>query len=1217
MSVVHAVLDHRSGRRLALKVLREPRPERLSVLKKEFRRVAGLVHPNLVHMHELFAGPDGTFFTMELIEGRRLWSWIREPHFAERNEAPMTRPRGYDQPPTPIQSELAWSRLQEVAQQLAAGLCALHARDILHGDVKPSNALIRPDGTVVVLDFGLSRSLRDRRPNPSGRVGGTLAYMAPEQFGSRGAGPATDWYAFGATLFELATGCLPYGGSENDFYQAKTRRAPPRPLTSVAPEAPPGFADLLDALLDPEPRLRPKADAILASLGLRADVGSETLPDLQRIKQPPIGRDATMAFLESGMVEAAADGRALRELCGVSGIGKSTVARWFCARARSKGGVIFRGACYERESVPFKAFDHLIDRLVDRIARRGPAGRVAVVPARRRALLRLFPGFRRVEEFQTAEEDSVEPTADSAAVRRDAFAALSDLIERYAGGRPIVICLDDVQWADRDSAALAAHLLSAAKTPLMILLCRRPEGKAPDLQKFAGEIPLPRLRSHTLGRLGPEHARAIAKRALGPGAVPDELVESVVRESDGSPFWLEQLGQFSRTTVDLGPEGAGVPRNAARNPLQGMLRSAIDACPAEARDLLITLAAAGRPLSRSLAEEIEGGPVSRWADRLSEVGLVVVRRTENGAALEVRHGRVADAALEGVAAEARQGVHERIAEGLLATAGDAAEISSHLFAAGQPTRAASFALRGARDACAVLAFGRAARLLQVALEHETDAAKAIDLTVELGEVLASDSQGAEAAEAYLSAAGRVHGSRSLELRHRAAEQLMRSGRVDRGRELLESLLEGQGMRIHRSPNMALLNLLLGRARLRVRGTEFVEQREADIEPAVLSRIDSAWSAAVTLGLVDAVSAAAFQVQGLLLALKVGEPSRVGRALGAEAVFHAVFGERDRANALLDRYQTIVDELNDPAARAALALARSVAAYQRGAWASSFKWSSRCMEYLAGLRANLAWTRSTAVVYRMAAAGHLGRLDEILRVLPRELAHARARGDLHAVLHLSLGMPVALDAILDRPETGIDHARAVWTDSPGRHYAQLQIHALRTEAELALVASDGEVARNAGRKGWALAKGAETKRIVVVRLSACELAIRCELSGASGPLDPSSHKRVLSHIRHLDKADLRWTTAAARLADAQMAALDGNSSAALAGFDRAIGLFAAQEMRLHAEAARYGRGCLLGGEAGRVDRTRAVKWAERQGAVAPLRLFRMIAPAVDGLAARRR
>ena len=182
---------------------------------------------------------------------------------------------------------------------------------------------------------------------------------------------------------------------------------------------------------------------------------------------------------------------------------------------------------------------------------------------------------------------------------------------------------------------------------------------------------------------------------------------------------------------------------------------------------------------------------------------------------------------------------------------------------------------------------------------------------------------------------------------------------------------------------------------------------------------------------------------------------------------------------------------------------------------------------------------------------------------------------------------------------------------------MQIHALRTEAELALVASDGEVARNAGRKGWSLAKGAETKRIVVVRLSACELAIRCELSGASGPLDPGNHKRVLSHIRHLHKADLPWTTAAARLADAQMAALDGNASAALAGFDRAIGLFAAQEMRLHAEAARYRRGCLLGGEAGRVDRTRAVKWAERQGAVAPLRLFRMIAPAVDGLHARRR
>jgi len=1215
MSVVHAVLDHRSGKRLALKVLRDPAPERLSVLKKEFRRVAGVVHPNLVHMHELFDGPDGTFFTMELIEGRRLWSWVREPHFAALNLAPTSRPRGYDQPPRPLRSPGAWARLLDVARQLATALFALHSREILHQDVKPSNALVRPDGTVVVLDFGLSRDLHDRRVNPSGRVAGTLAYMAPEQLRLRAPGPAADWYALGSTLFELATGTLPFAGEEEDVYTAKIERTQPRRLTEIADEAPADFGALIDALLDPDAAKRPTADHVLATLGLRAGIGQETMPELQRVKQPPVGRAAAMSFLEGGVREALSFGRSLRELRGVSGIGKSTVARWFCSRARANGAVVFRGACYERESVPFKAFDRLIDRLVDRIARRGEAGRAAVVPHRRRALVRLFPAFRRLAEFASDDPPGLDPrTVDSAAIRRDAFAALGSLLSRYAAGRLIVISLDDVQWADRDSAALAAHLLAAPESPIMVLLCRRPEGDAPDLQALAGDIPLPAARVHHLGRLEDADAAKLARRVLGPEHASEELVTSVVRESDGSPFWLEQLGLFSRAPVHMGPHGEGVP---AATPLQGMLRAAIDTCPDEARDLLTMLSVAGRPIDRPLAEELAAGPVLKSADRLAEAGLVIVTRVDDGAALEVRHGRVADAALDRLSTVQRRAAHARLAEGLLTTDGDAAEVSVHLFAAGVPQRAAGYALAGARAACDVLAFGRAARLLQIALEHEQDAARTTDLLVELGDVLANDSRGAEAADAFLRAADRVDGPRALDLRHRAAEQLMRSGRVDEGRELLEELLEGQGLRIRRTPALALLNLLWGRAKLRLRGTEFTPRPESDVPPEVLSRIDSAWSAAVTLGLVDAVSAAAFQVQGLLLALEVGEPLRVARAFGAEAVFHSVFGNRDPAEALLARYEEIVEELDDAGERAGLALARSVAAYQRGDWGECHGFARRCLKHLSGLRANLSWTRSTAVVYRLAAAGHLGRLDEIVRVLPRELAHARARGDLHALLHLSLGMPVALDAILDRPEAGIRQARSVWADSPGRHYAQLQIHALRTEAELALVARDVETAERAGRRGWELATGADTRRIVVVRLSACELALRCELCGGTDGIDRPRRKRIGRLIRHLRGSGAPWADAAANLAEAQVWALDQESSAALGGFDRAIAQFSELDMRLYAEAARYGRGCLLGGEAGRIDRTRAVEWAERTGAVAPLRLFRMIAPAVHGLSRPRR
>ena len=1215
MSVVHAALDHTTGRRVALKVLREPRPERLSVLKREFRRVAGVVHPNLVHMHELFDGPQGTFFTMEIVDGSRLWDWVRAPHYDVLRISPERRPRGYDQVVQPLMGADAWTRLLSVARQLATALTALHGRDILHRDVKPSNALVRADGSVVVLDFGLARSLSEATSDAFGRVAGTLAYMAPEQLERGPMGTAADWYALGGTLFELATGCLPYPGDERALYESKIARGSPRRIRDLVPDVPPAFGDLVDALLDPAPALRPTGEAVLAALGLSAPAGQDTMPEAMRVELPPIGREAALAFLQGGLKEAGSLGRSLRELRGESGIGKSTLARWFARRARSSGTVVFRGECYERESIPFNAFDRLIDRLVDRIARRGEAGRAAVLPKNRAALLRLFPAFGRLPEFDlegfaSASDGDLARPPDSAAVRRDAFDALASLLARYASGRPMLVILDDVQWADRDSAALAAHLLSDPRTPLMVLLCRRPEGEAPDLQALAGDIPLPASRVYDLLPLPEDSARELARRALGPEHASEALVEAVVQESDGSPFWLEQVGLFSRAPTHMGPrDGVSV---SGRGPLKELLIASIRDCPDSARDLLLVLSVAGRPVDRVLALEVGGESVFRSADRLEEVGLVVVRRTEVGAGVEVRHARVADAALALADAASRQTVHRRLGHALIGTGGDAEEISVHLRAAGEVERASEYTLLAARDVRDVLAFDRASRLLEAVIAVETDPAVRLDLMVESAELLANDSRALQAAGAYERAAAAAEGVRRLHLRHQAAEQLMRSGRVDRGRALLQELLAGQGIRLGNSAGGAILHLLWGRARLAMRGLEFEPRAAEDIAPEVLSRIDSAWSAAVTLGLVDAVAAAAFQVQGLLLALKVGEPQRVARALGAEAVFHAVFGNHDKAELLLSRYEQLIEGLDDPAERGGVALARAVAAYQRGDWRGCHEWSVKSLGHLAGLRTNLSWTRSTAVVYRLAAAGHLGRLDEITRVLPRELTHARARGDLHAVLHLSLGMPVALDAILDRPAEGIGRARTVWEDSPGRHYAQLQIHALRTEAELALVAADVDTALSAGDRGWKLANGADTRRIIVVRLSACELALRCELCAvAARGLDPKSLKRIQAHIRVLERSELPWAIAVAALAAAQVAGLQGDPGAALEGFERAAGLFADLDMTLHEEVSRFARGRLEGGQAGRRDRAKAVAWAERSGAVAPLRLFRMIAPALEG------
>ena len=104
-------------------------------------------------------------------------------------------------------------RMRSVLRQLVAGVSALHDKGKLHRDIKPPNVLVRPDGRVVILDFGL---MSDTLPNPAAaddRMAGTPAYLAPEQHAGADASEASDWYAVGVTLYEALTGRLPFDGS--------------------------------------------------------------------------------------------------------------------------------------------------------------------------------------------------------------------------------------------------------------------------------------------------------------------------------------------------------------------------------------------------------------------------------------------------------------------------------------------------------------------------------------------------------------------------------------------------------------------------------------------------------------------------------------------------------------------------------------------------------------------------------------------------------------------------------------------------------------------------------------------------------------------------------------------------------------------------------------------------------------------------------------------
>ena len=181
------------------------------------------------------------------------------------------------------------------------GAVARHARGLVHGDIKPENVMLRPDGFVKVLDFGLSRRLNRDRPERNATMpGGTLRYMSPEQTQGEPATAASDIFELGIVLHELAMGAHPFAaGSPLDTAHAiaEGRRSP----AAATPRMVRAFGQLIDAMLDPDPRKRPTADAVAARLDAIASPSTKLL-----VKWVPTGT-GSQPLLPQSFVDCGAE----------------------------------------------------------------------------------------------------------------------------------------------------------------------------------------------------------------------------------------------------------------------------------------------------------------------------------------------------------------------------------------------------------------------------------------------------------------------------------------------------------------------------------------------------------------------------------------------------------------------------------------------------------------------------------------------------------------------------------------------------------------------------------------------------------------------------------------------------------------------------------------------------------------------------------------------
>jgi eukaryotic-like serine/threonine-protein kinase len=1188
MGVVYRAYDRQRGEPVALKTMRWADPAALYRFKHEFRALADLAHPNLVTLHELICVGDQWCFTMELVDGVDFLRHVR----------PDGGPPHLD-------------RLRRALAQLAEGLRALHEAGLVHRDLKPSNVLVDRRGRVVILDFGLVADLE--RPgghaSTDGRVVGTPLYMAPEQAAGRAAAPAGDWYSVGAMLYEALAGRPPFDGSPLEVLMAKQSRDPP-PLGALAPDVPADLDALCVDLLRREPESRPSGADVLRRLGGAAPPAPAEPP---RAATPLVGRERHLAALAEAFAAVERGRTVLVAVSGRSGAGKSALVQHFLDDLTARdAAVILPGRCYEREAVPYKAVDSLIDALSRHLGRL-PAHEVgALLPRDVHPLARVFPVLRRVEAIATAPRLGAD-ASDPIELRRRAFAGLRELLARLGDRRPLVLTIDDLQWGDFDSATLLADLLRLPDPPVLLAIgCYRAEDEQTSpfirglLQWRERNGEALDWRDLAVESLDQDAAYELAHRLLGrDGPHVMGTAEAIARESRGSPFFVHELVQAIRSHSDpLAGEVA----------LDRVLLGRVALLPEDARRLLEVVAVAGRPVAAAVACGAAGlaaaGPAALGL--LRSARLVRGTGQVEGGEVETYHDRIRETVAAHLTPTVSQQIHARLASALEASGrADPEFLAEHLQGAGDHDRAAGYYASAAAQAAEALAFDRAAKLYRRALDlrpWSTDDSR--PLRVELGDALANAGRGREAAQEYLAAAAGAPATEATEWRRRAAMQYLIGGHIDEGLEALRVVLHNVGMELPEGRWEILASLLARRALISLLGYRSRQRPPGSTPAEALVQIDACWSAMAGLYIVDPARSALFQARNLLLARKAGDPYRFARALALEALRFSLGGwsVRARSRRILAAAADCARRVAHPHIDGLLPFMHGVVAYFEGRWKDATRYCDQAEAVFRGRCTGVWWEMDSSRILSLFSLFWSGDLAEIERRLPLVLADARERGDLYALVNHGTFTVPALRLAAGEPEAAREEVvETMWRWSQqGFHIIHLDGMCRLIDAELysgEVCAAWERVARLVEASRGSMLLRVQFLRISVLHRHGCCALAAAGVAGDRGALLHAARKDARSIIRE----GTPYGGPMACYLRAGLAFARGDDERGLALLSEAVEGFEAVDMRLFAEATRRRLGEYLGGERGRALIVQADTWMASQGIRDPTRMAAAFAP----------
>ena len=693
-TLVYRVFDASDDRDEAVKVLRHElsEPQQRLRFEAEFATLAELDHPNIVKVFDYGLVEDRyPYFTMEYVHGRRISEF-----FDGKN----------------------WNALYDVVLQIASALHYIHRRGIIHLDLKPSNILIDESGRAKLMDFGLaiaSRQVLDRQ------IRGTLQYMAPEVLKQDRVDSRADLYALGMTLYETVTGALPgYGKAPIDVIRIHLNEEI-RPPSSINPHVPPELEAIILKLLEKDPRHRYASAAAL--LHAVAEASGHNVPASELLlgrgelyAAPLIGRSTEVNQLMSLIAAARGDSGGGVIVAGAEGAGKSRVVRDVVLRAQLDGARVFSGRCPVNRKTIYAPFFDIFRQLVTAVNPDADAG----------------------EEIRRI----LRPTAAGSPHEGDKYRLYNHIVQSMqdiygflsagsdTSGTPLILVIEDLQWADPSSSDLFSFLVGEAKqNQLLVIGTLTIEENNAEANTFweqrAKEAGFPIIRIESLNEgLVHEHVESLLGESLG-----DEFVRWMFWESSGSPLNIRRIFDYliAHGYLEFKPSGWTVDMERVRElripgGAAAILMEKADALHDDGCSLLEAAAVLGEVSSVDLLTKVSDFTPERTYELLRElVSSGLLDESTSGSVITFPQMHLRDSIYNGMSDQRRSELHLRVGNALepMLSAGSSqlvGQIAYHFARANETEKGIRYAVEAGDIATRSLAHAEATEFYRTAIE---------------------------------------------------------------------------------------------------------------------------------------------------------------------------------------------------------------------------------------------------------------------------------------------------------------------------------------------------------------------------------------------------------------------------------------------------------------------------------------------------------------------